>query len=312
VITKSACQFYLLESPTAVRALTGTVRGNLRSAAFSPDARWLAVSDVEHLQVWDLVSQGPGLSIRDLSEAHVFFSDAGELFAFGPKGSLRGRLDPGVPNSAPTVHQLSLPTIGENDWLCVVSNAFLWTAYRGSTLGSLETPSNQRKWFPTAQGVNGISPNGRRAAVFHQFTDELHIYKLPGFEAEATLTNRSQIRTFAFSPSGDQLAVIGRGQVEFWNTQSWERTGELTNVLDFLYAPKGSGWWLTRDYRSGGLYDPHSHQPLLPLPTGTLPVAVSQDGRYLAASVDARRVEVWDLVQVRRLFRDLGIDWRDR
>jgi WD40 repeat protein len=165
---------------------------------------------------------------------------------------------------------------------------------------------------PTAHGLNGISADGRWAAIFTPFDTQLHIYRLPGLDAAATLTNRSEIRAFAFSPRGDQLAVTSRGHVEFWNTESWQRTGELTNVLDLLYAPKGNGWWLTRDYRSGGLYDSHSGQPLLPLPTGTLPVAISQDGRYLAASVDARHVEVWDLAEVRLRLRELGIDWRDR
>jgi hypothetical protein len=45
------------------------------------------------------------------------------------------------------------------------------------------------------------------------------------------------------------------------------------------------------------------------LPTGTLPLALSADGRRLAVSVDARRLQVWDLDEVRARFRELGLDW---
>jgi WD40 repeat protein len=318
LITKSSCQFHSLKWPAAVRTLPGALRGNLRSAAFSPDGRWLAVSDVEHLELWDLTSQGPGVSVEEAVDSYMFFSGAEELFASGPKGSFRWRLDPGGPKSAPALHRLNLPEFREDAWLCPLSNNVLVTTYQGSTLASLENPvapsvsPGRTTWVPTAHGLNGISADGRWAAIFTPFDTQLHIYRLPGLDAAATLTNRSEIRAFAFSPRGDQLAVTSRGHVEFWNTESWQRTGELTNVLDLLYAPKGNGWWLTRDYRSGGLYDSHSGQPLLPLPTGTLPVAISQDGRYLAASVDARHVEVWDLAEVRLRLRELGIDWRDR
>ena len=195
---------------------------------------------------------------------------------------------------------------------CLFSNTVLLTSARGSRLTSLDNFGEVRAWVPTAQGISRLSPDGRWAGIFTPFSDELHIYRLPGLETAATLTNRAEIRSLAFSPQGDQVAVTGHGHVEFWNTESWERTGELTNVLDILYAPKGNGWWLNRDYRSGGLYDSHSGQPLLPLPTGTRPLALSPDGRYLAASVDSRRVEVWDLAEVRLRLRELGLDWQDR
>jgi hypothetical protein len=50
---------------------------------------------------------------------------------------------------------------------------------------------------------------------------------------------------------------------------------------------------------------------LLPLPLGTYPLAVSPDDRYLAVSVDLRRLQVWDLVEVRRQLAEFGLDWRD-
>jgi len=50
---------------------------------------------------------------------------------------------------------------------------------------------------------------------------------------------------------------------------------------------------------------------LLLLPQGMLPLALSPDGRQLAVSVDARRLEVWEMSQVRSQLRRLGLEWTD-
>jgi fructose-1,6-bisphosphatase/inositol monophosphatase family enzyme len=43
-----------------------------------------------------------------------------------------------------------------------------------------------------------------------------------------------------------------------------------------------------------------------------LPLAISADGRHLAVSVEAQRVQVWDLAALRLRLRELGLDWEDR
>jgi hypothetical protein len=50
-------------------------------------------------------------------------------------------------------------------------------------------------------------------------------------------------------------------------------------------------------------------EPLLLLPSGMVPLALSHDGRHLALSVDAWRIQVWDLNAVLKEFQNLGIDW---
>src|ERR1051326_1899443 len=118
--------------------------------------------------------------------------------------------------------------------------------------------------------------------------------------------------TFRFSQKGDEVVVESHRQVELWSTATWQRTKVLTNFMGLLFAPAQEGWWLTSDYRSAGLYSSRTQELLLPLPIGTQPLAVSPDGRYLAVSVDARKLQVWDLAELRRNFRDLGIDWEQR
>jgi len=70
----------------------------------------------------------------------------------------------------------------------------------------------------------------------------------------------------------------------------------VTDLTGILYSPDARSLWLYTKFRAVGLRDARTAEPLLPLPTGTLPLALSLDGRHLAASADARRVQVWDLV----------------
>jgi hypothetical protein len=147
--------------------------------------------------------------------------------------------------------------------------------------------------------------------IFQPFTPWLHVYSLPEFQEVAVLTNGANILTFEFSQLDNELAIASPRRVEFWNTATWSRTRELTNFMATLFEPNGKSCWLTKDYRNAGLYDVRTFELLLPLPQGTLPLALSLDGRLLAASVDARRVQVWDVNELHRQFQALGIDWAE-
>lgn len=108
------------------------------------------------------------------------------------------------------------------------------------------------------------------------------------------------------------MAICHRRGVEFWNTSNWQRTRYLTNFTSALYSPVGQTIWLATDFRSAGLYDARTVELLLPLPRGTLPLALSPDGRYLAVSVDLRRPQVWDLLELHTQLRELGLDWAEK
>ena len=85
-------------------------------------------------------------------------------------------------------------------------------------------------------------------------------------------------------------------------------TGFLLASTFWIFAVP---YWLATKLRRAGLYDAQKFEPLLPLPVGMIPLAVSSDGRRLAVSVDARRLQVWDLAEVRMQLRELGLDWMD-
>jgi hypothetical protein len=136
------------------------------------------------------------------------------------------------------------------------------------------------------------------------------VYSLPSLEPVATLPHRASISGFQFSPSGEEVAIHSpRGGVEFWNTASWQRTRALTNFGGIMMSCQAGGWWLAKDLRNAALYEAETLRELLPLPPGTLPLAISPDGRHLAVAMEARRLQLWDLAELRKGFRELGVDW---
>jgi WD40 repeat protein len=199
--------------------------------------------------------------------------------------------------------------------LAVHSNLSVFTGSQGSrlvTLGELES-SNDYRWMETSQGYNGISPDGKWLAIRRSLSETLHIHRLPGLEVVATLKNPPVIGDFDFSPLGDEIVACssaGRGAT-FWRIGTWEKLRSLTNVISLHYTPDARGLWLARDWRTAGLYDARTFELLLPLPASMHPLALSPDGRSLAVSVDLRRLHVWDLAEVSRQLRALGLGWTD-
>src|ERR1051326_5398766 len=311
VIGNSACQFYSFDRPTACREFSEELHGLCRDAAFSPDGRWLAITDQTQLLVWDMTLQARGAVAEEAADADLHFSTANELFTSRAPNA-RWRISAGAKvNAPPLLKRLPLPNATNVTTLCCASNALVMTSPHGSRVVSLDSAA-QTPWIPTADGVNGTSTDGRWLGIFSPFTRILHVYRLPDLEAVAHLTNQFDVSTFRFSQKGDEVVVESHRQVELWSTATWQRTKVLTNFMGLLFAPAQEGWWLTSDYRSAGLYSSRTQELLLPLPIGTQPVAVCLEGLYLAVSVDARKLQVWDLAELRRNFRDLGIDWEQR
>lgn len=263
--------------------------------------------------VWDLAANGPAALAEESYEAYPFFTrDGRELFC---SRGFRRRLTPAT--NAATPPRLERLAFGKPDdfaFLCLGSNFVVLTGARGSqVLNPEEIETGKDGWARTYSGISAVSPDGRWLSVYRAFSPSLYIYRLPGLERVAKLNHPANIGDAMFSPLGDEVAVSsGRGGVEFWSTQTWERTRVLTNFIRLLYAPDGRTWWLTKDLRTAGLYDPHTLEPKLMLPTGMLPLACSPDGRQIAVSVDARRLQVWDLTALRAAFKELGLDWADR
>jgi WD40 repeat protein len=315
VLTPSGIQLHALVRPNH-REFSEDLGRRLRRAAFSPDGRWLAASADQYLGVWDLTRTGPAALVREADEVRPIFADDGkELFISGQGARCpRWRLIPGTNAAAlPVLLPGPISTQEKFSSVSVASNVVVYTGPQGSVLASLEDhTATEPLRSRTIDGVNGISPDGRWLGIYRPFSPLLYIYRLPEMDRVATLRSRANIGDFVFSPAGDQIAVSTRRGVEFWATNTWTRTRVLTNFTGILFSPDASTFWLTSDFRTAGLYDARTLDLLLPLPTGTLPLALSKDGRRLAVSVDLRRLQVWDLEDVRHELRDLGLDWPAR
>jgi WD40 repeat protein len=319
VLTDSGVQLHAFQRPGAHRELVRDPTPRLRNAAFSPDGRWLAASSDEWMGVWDLASNGPGAFDREAAGARPFWTpDGKELFSTGGRNAAcyRWRIQPATKASlSPVMEGLPVYTPERFNSFCVVSNRVAWTCARGSRIGSLEEVTREDgPWIPTIRGVNGISADGRWLAIYGGFSRFLSVYRLPELEPVASLTNHARISGFSFSPSGDELAVTAHGQMQFWSTKNWERTRAATNFIGLsyvgtLFQSDGRAMWLAKNLGTAGLHDAQTFEPLLPLPTGMFPLALSADGRRLAVSVDARRLQVWDLAEVREQLRRFGLDW---
>jgi serine/threonine protein kinase/WD40 repeat protein len=319
LLTLDGVQLHAFEPP-APREFAEDLGSRLRFAAFSADGRWLAAAADERLGVWDLGQPGPGALTTDGAEVSPYWSpDGQELFGSRrDEGCFWWRVVPAPHRGlAPGLERRELAKPAGFTWLSLAANQVAWTTTRGSQVVELDQlRPRDDGWSRTARGMNGISPDRRWLGIYQGYTSTLHVYQLPGLEPAAQLDCLASIAGFQFSPAGDEVAVASRGQVEFWNTRDWQRTRVLTNFagiphVGVLVQPDGRGWWLAPEQRFAGLYAAGSLEPRLPLPSTMAPLALSADGRQLAVSVEARRLQVWDLVEVRRHLHALGLDWAD-
>ena len=309
------CKLHVFERPSACRDFPEDLGMRVDQATFSSDGHWVAASGQNRVGVWKLDDNSPGALSDVDSDAMLYFApDASELFGSSREGRwLRWRIKQddrqNALNPAPVLQPVAVTNTPGGNWLCAASNLVVWTCRRGSRVSTFGQPEDELSWKTTATGVTGASPDAQWLGVHRAFGEILHIYHLPSLEAVAHLTNRARISTIHFSSRRDEVAVSTRQGIEFWGTTRWERKRELTNFMDLLYAPDARTFWLTKDFRTAGLYEAETLESLLPLPTSMLPLAISPDGRSLAVSVDLRRLQVWDLVEVRRQLRELGLDW---
>jgi WD40 repeat protein len=310
-------RFHTFERPTLGREFPEDLRLGWANnhAAFSRDGRWLAVSSGLRLVVWDLQRQAAGTAVNLIEDAYVHFADNGELFVERPGDCQRWRVKPGANGAAPVLERLEMAKPAGFISLSVVSNGVIFTTTRGSKLvGFVQLATEPGDWKPSAdrsEGRNGVSADERWLGMYPSFTTYFSLQRLPGFEPVARFTNQARVVGFEFSPRGEEVAIFTRTGIEFWSTETFQRTRRLTGFSDLLYSPDPRMFWLSRIFLSAGLHDARTAELLLPLPQGTQPLALSPDGRHFAVGVDSRHVQVWNLVEVRKQLRAIGLDWDD-
>ena len=316
VIDRTRVLIYSLERSVPCRELIGDLGGSLRQGAVSPDGRWLAVGGAQRLGLWDLSREGPAAVITEPKNATPFFSpDSSQLFAFWGDGFARWRITAG-PDPAATPRLTALPIYkpGRISSAGFAAGSLVLGTLEGAIIvpgADLATGPGERFDFGYANGK--ISPNGSWGAFRKDNPPFEMVYRLKPWDGLKFIEADAEVFAEAFTPGSDELAVATETSVTFLDTHRWERQRRFPVLLgrhtELIFAADGEAFWLVHDAGSAALHDTRTFETLLPLPVGTIPLAVSPDGVHLAVSVDAWRVQLWNMVEVRKQLRELGLDW---
>lgn len=312
--------FYTFDPPEP-RRLAATSSDALHGGQFSPDGRWLAACDDWHLCLWQLDSKCPAARVPVASRTSAFFSpDSRELFAVERRPTGQGRLrrwrlEPATNGpSPPSVLPLPAEAPKELTRAAALGHDIVMTVADGVrrvALTNAATGDGETVRIPAGQGH--FSPDGRWMAVVYDFSTALRVYRMPTFAEAALLQTSNFVMSVSFSPDGDEMLVIHRSGMDWFDTATWRRTrsrpGTPVAGSHAFYTPDGSGIWAVTNFRNGTLLDRRTLEPVLPLPKGFLPLALSPDGRHLAVSVEGRNVELWSMEDLRRQLAELGLNW---
>jgi hypothetical protein len=264
--------------------------------------------------VWDLDRENPAIITVEAEYATPFFSpDGSEMFAYWAEGFARWAIRPGEgADSRPSLAPRPMPETRRVHSGQFVSNSLVL----GTQNGVLMMPAREVASGPltrlTRESIGGeVSPDGRWMAV--RYRKIWQVFELNLWKERAGRTVADELVTHAFTPQSDELALASVAGVTFLGVGHWKPRRNLSAPLDrnaqLLFTPDGRTFWLARDARTAALHDTRTFETLLSLPNGMTPLTLSSDGRHLAVSVDTRRVQLWDLAEVRRQLRELGLDW---
>jgi WD40 repeat protein len=289
--------------------------GRLSSAAFSPDSRWLAASGAKFTSVWDLADKGQGALVKLEDVAQLEFT-SDQLFAHYREFCARWRVSLGTNSEeGPRLEPLPIAIPKGFVSLSLAADGVVFTGSLGSRklpFSELNSTSPAGDWKPTVDGISTVSPDGHWLGMYRAFSSEFQFYRLPELEHVTTLKISANITGCMFSPRGNEIAVCSARGAEFWSTATWQRTHTLTGFVDALYAGTGDTCWLWAERPGAGLYRTATGELLLPLAPGMRPLATSPDGRFLAVAIEAQRLQIWDIPELRSQLRAYGLDWAER
>jgi WD40 repeat protein len=310
---------YGFERPACLE-LTGNLGDRLRPGTFSPDGRLLALSDNRGLCLWDVSGSSRASVVPETEASPLFFSpDGSQLFAVvGKPGQahLEGWRVSIDSNSLapPKLAAMALRTPPNLNSASLVGTDLLLASADGVrivALTNLDSAGGRLVRIPPGSGT--VSPDGRWLAMTYSFSREVTVYRLPQFEQAARLETSNFVSSVWFDPAGTELTIFNRSGVEQWDTSTWRlrrrQSGPPVSDAYVIYSPDGNNLWQVTNFRDPQLFDRATLQAILPLPSASLPLALSRDNRFLAVSVDDQLVQIWDFLQLHSHLRKLGLDW---
>jgi WD40 repeat protein/tRNA A-37 threonylcarbamoyl transferase component Bud32 len=317
--TKSGVRLYSFNRSLPYREMAGDLGGGVSRGAFSSNGRWLAAAGGQRVALWDLTQEAAGVVATEaINATPVFSPDAKELLAFWNDGLRRWRLTPGSDAGQPP-KLTTLPIYKPGRILSVgfAPGSLILGAPEGAfVVPEANIASGPGERFEIGVAQAQISPNGAWAACRKVGAHFENVFCLKPWDSVRFLECDAEPVAEVFSPNSDEFAVATLASITFLDTSRWEPKRRFPVDLDrnaqLTFTSSGDAFWLTRDARTAALHDARTFHTLLPLPAGMTPLALSPDGRYLALSVEARRLQVWDMAEVRSGLRELGLDWKAR
>jgi WD40 repeat protein len=314
-------------------ALTGHT-GNINDIAISADGRTLASAGDDAVRLWDLRTQTEVGAPLNGSSDSVAFSPDGHILVSGDADGTMRLVD------ARTGRQLGSPLTPR---LRTGSETFFVAFSRdGHTVASVQSDGPVEFWDVRTRKPVGspapdkgamalaFSPDGQTLASLNFST--IHLWSARTHkQATAPLVANTILFSEAFSPDGRTLAAVGSdGTIRVWDLGANNYLGAEAKgqVLSIAFSPDGRTlasagadgairlWNVATHSQSGSI----PHHPVLPsigrrgnkineIPgTVTLGIAVSPDGRTLAAAGADGKLRLWNLATQMQLGTPLAVN----
>jgi WD40 repeat protein len=318
-----------LSTATESRTLSGhTAAKGPHSVDFSPDGLWLVSAADDGVRVW-AASTGKECAHLELKAfSTAFCPDGRTLITSGQSGLWRwpirttGEWNTGDWTIGPPQRLYRGATTDLRRATLTPDGKTLAVADRGqgeALLLNLEEPDDGilLKGIPDILNV-AVSPDGQWVATSTWQRAEVKVWsaKTGEFVQELPVMSWSEA---VFSPDSKSLIAATSGGCLVWEVGTWqprppiETDGQDIRVRHIEFSHDGKLAALAR--WDGVLqlieWDTRRHLANLspPDPRILTWVTFSPDDSHLATASENRVVQLWDLGQVRRQLRDIGLDW---